>query len=253
MNKNAKFAVAIIIAIVIMIALVAVMRARKESFTAEEAGTTGVIALPYNPLARFEFFPNKDSASFADIALAGPLSSSLSERHRFLAQRCDETPGCVAFTSTGYLKSGVLHPSARQNADYSSGNPVCLPANCGLFVRKNAVAEPLFVELFVDINYGATSVTKRVLVPPGRYSDFDLIGTASGVIGGKMPRGELSSIKIPIGLKVTLYNAVNFGGKSLDLRHGDYPDLRQFKTGNILYPTWNDEAESIIVEYDPTV
>jgi len=237
----------IIIAIIVAIVLIICVRSsrRAESFSAGEAGLTGVVTLPYMPLSRYEYFPGKDTAGSGYITTVGGLPSNLADRHPYIARVCDETPGCIAFTSTGTMYYNVLPSESRQSYAY----PSC-GGDCGLFVRKNAVPGQLYVELYPDIHFTTNDQIGRVLVPPGRYPDINYIAGSAGVIGLKMPRNKLSSIRIPQGLKVDLFEKVNFGGWVLHLRVGEHPNLKNYKTGNILRPTWNDEVVSLIVSYD---
>lgn len=224
---------AILVAIIILALFTIESR---ESLTAEECGTTGRISLPFDSLSRFDHYSRKSSggwnATTLEVASGTPTT---------LARRCDEIPGCVAFDTSGYLMSGILPRESWQNSGLD------------LYVRKCAQSEPLYVELYVDRNFGTTTSVGRVLVPPGRYPDLNNIAGAPGVIGGKMPRNAVSSVKIPIGLRLVMFNKIDFAGWKQIIGHGDYPDLRVFKTGNLFYPTWNDEVKSILVEYDPTV
>ncbi len=245
----------IIIIIIIVLVMTRTMAApsffaQREAFSAEDAGLTGIIPVPYVATKRYEFFPNKDTVGAGLIRVVGGIPTGLTERHEYVARACDDEPGCVAATSTGVLYYSVLPPESRKTWDYGTNIAGCGPSGCGLLVRKNALPNPLYVQLFPDINYGTNADVGRVLVPVGSYPDVNYIGSAPGVIGGTMPRNKLSSIIVPRGLKVVLYEKANYSGWQLPLRFGSYPDLRVFKTGNVLRPTWNDEVVSIVVSHD---
>lgn len=92
-----------------------------------------------------------------------------------------------------------------------------LPVTC-LLAQNN------YVTLHEDCNYGG----KRYFLEPGTYRGYDM----------KIDNDKLSSLQIPAGMKVTLYEHDDFRGKS------------QTFTGNVacLDATWNDQASSIVVE-----
>ena len=236
--------IAIVIAIVVAIIIIAIAaqctasKSARETLTTDQCGNTSTVSLPYDPLSRYEFFPNKDSRDFADISLVANLNSNVAQRHKDLANTCDGTPGCIAFNTSGYLKSGVLPPASRANATYSV-------AGGGLYVRKCAVSEPRYGEFYLEKNYSGT----RFLVPPGSYAD--VVKISNTVDGGTIPNDKIKSIKVPPGLKVTVYRTTNFGGQVQVFGRGDYPDLSIYKTGRLAPSEENFSKciSSIKIEY----
>lgn len=205
------------IAIIVIIAIILVFARTRppcESLTTDQCGTSSVVSLPYDPLSRYDFIANADSAYFADLTHVTSLNSNIAQRHKDLANACDGTPGCIAFTSNGYLKSGILPAEAQARGHVDFG---CIP--CGIHVRKCAIPEPLYAELYLVKNYGGT----RFLVPPGRYPDAEKISNA--LDGGTIKNDGLQSMKVPVGLVVTLNCWRDFDGKSQTFTAGNYPDL----------------------------
>ncbi|MBP7736658.1 MAG: hypothetical protein KA369_11845 [Spirochaetes bacterium] len=94
------------------------------------------------------------------------------------------------------------------------------------------------VRLYDNAMYDESSTVKYIDLPVGSYSSSDL-GAHSGAI---------SSVKVPIGLKVTLYDADNQTGNSLAIASDDrcLTDNQVGATTNY----WNDRARSTKVEYD---
>ena len=74
------------------------------------------------------------------------------------------------------------------------------------------------VTLYGDVNYRKW-VSDGLL--PGSYTTSQLIANGSR-------DNSLSSIEIPPGWKVILYDKDNFSGESLTLNFGDVPDLGAF-------------------------
>jgi len=220
----------VIFIIIIALIIFAHHRASRESLTSEECGIAGVVTLPYSALGRFTFAQGRDSVKFGEITTIAALPADLAARHVYLADKCDATPGCIAFNSSGVLKSGVIPSQAY--------TPYSGVAGGGLWVRKCATAEPLYAELYRDANFAGT----RVLFPVGSYSKINAAGLA-GVIGAA-GNDWVSSAKIPVGLRVTLYEDGNFGGKSRVLLHGDHKSLAKL--------SFNDKVSSLKVEYDST-
>jgi len=202
----------------------AIQKRSREALTVEQCGLTGVVTLPDKPLERFLFVPDKDSADFAEIERESTLSTDLNKRHQHLAKICDETPGCVAFNSDGYLKSGILPQQSYVKRKYAT------PGKSGLFVRKCAVPEELYAELYQNGTYGGS----RWLLKPGKYPSMT----------GVAKNDSISSIKVPVGLKIKVYNDANYGGTVNTFRHGNYPSVDKFGI--------NDKISSIIIEYDST-
>lgn len=95
---------------------------------------------------------------------------------------------------------------------------------CCLFIFLTAANSQTVVTLHEDCNYGGKNYT----LAPGTYSMYQMR------IGNDM----LSSMQIPQGFKVTLYEHDDFKGKS------------QTFSANVacLDPNWNDMATSIVVE-----
>lgn len=94
------------------------------------------------------------------------------------------------------------------------------------------------VRFYDDCMYDESYTTQYIDLPAGSYSSSDL-GYHSGVI---------SSVRIPVGMKVTLYDGDNRTGNSLTLTSDD-----RCLTDNQVGSTseyWNDRAESVTVEYD---
>jgi hypothetical protein len=248
------FLLAILVAIVILVILTAQKTlqcsrsadANREQLTSTECGLFSAVTLPaIAPLSRYDFYENQDSPSFADIGPATSASNAnLELRHAALAKECDETPGCVAFNSSGWLKAGILPADTRPTA-ITYGAPCSSSTHCGLFVRKCALPEPLYAELYADIDFKG----QRLLVPPGRYATIGGITPASGAIGNMMLNNTVSSVIVPLGLRVTIYWGSNFGSPTLILNAGRYPRLTAYKTGRDSTETWNDEAAAIVVEY----
>lgn len=241
---------AILCVIVILVLSQTIFKSRDEALTNEECALTSQVKLPYNPLIRYDFFRDMDSPNFADITAVGGLSSDLTARHTYLAQKCDETPGCIAFTTTGWLKSGILPEGARKQVTYPS--PCEDRAKyCGLFVRKCAKAEPLYADLYSNANFDTGA--RRYLVPPGDYPNISQITTAITMSGesSAIANDSISSIKIPNGLRVRLYRTFNYGGQELILGPGSYPNLAVYKTGRLagFEPTFSDSVSSLKVEY----
>lgn len=81
-----------------------------------------------------------------------------------------------------------------------------------------------YVTLHEDCNYGG----KNYYLEAGTYRGYQM----------KIDNDKLSSIQIPAGMKVTIYENDNFSGRS------------QTYTSNVpcLEPNWNDMASSIVVE-----
>jgi len=93
-----------------------------------------------------------------------------------------------------------------------------------LFSALALAAQNNYVTLHEDCNYGG----KRFFLEPGTYREYQM----------KIDNDKLSSMQIPAGMKVTIYEHDNFQGRS------------QTYTANIacLDATWNDQASSIVVE-----
>jgi hypothetical protein len=231
-------AIVIAIIVIIVIAVICAMsnHRRSESLTSTECGLTGQITIPYAPLDRYAFTASKDSAGFAQLATVSSYPSYLPDRAPYLARRCDETPGCVAFALDGTLRSGILPTEAWR-------------AGPGIYVRKCAAPETLYVELFdakdFDTNAG------RTLLPIGTYADLNTIASSPGVIieGTAIKRNKASSMRVPVGLRATVYFHANFTGTEHTFTRGDYSSLSAVKCG---IGTWNNNIVSIKVEYDPT-
>lgn len=246
-------AIYIFIIITIIVTIQCVRRGRETlATTPEECGITGVVKLPYYPLNRFDFYPGKDSSGFADIRreTAGDANSpDLAVRHRYLAAKCDETPGCAAFISTGYLKSGVLIPSLRRTMTYPAP---CSQSTCGLFVRKCARPEPRYTELYDAVDYGV-SKNPRLLLPPGSYPELALAHRATGAVGGPMVNDGVKSMKVPSGLRTTLYVNKNYTDQNRKFGPGAYPRLNDYTTGRTWLQgdqKWGDSVTSLKVMPD---
>lgn len=221
--------------------------AQKEALTPEECGITGTVKLPYNPLDRFDFYPGKNSvyANIDTLKTGDAVSSNLDTRHRYLAERCDSFAGCVAFTSGGEFKSGVLDPDLRQNKKYDLP---CTSNTCGLFVRKCARSEPRYVELYGEDNYG-TSKKPRLLLPPGNYPNIETAHIAEGAIGGKIVNDGVKSMKVPPSLKTTLFTNQKYGDVSKTFYDGNYPKLNDHPTGKkTIDKLWGNAVTSLKVE-----
>lgn len=190
----------------------------------------------FSAIGEFVLHSNKDSPAFADLRHVPISATSLASRHDQLANECYRDPLCVAFTSTGYLKSGIL-PSLR-TFDYRSAIAGCTPDVCGLYTMRGIVPEPLYAELFIDQDYGPP----RLLLPPGQYADIGLAHQSGGAKGYQIPNDKLSSLRVPVGLKITLFKDKNFKGDKIMFGYGNYPNLKLQK--------WGDTASSVIVEYD---
>jgi hypothetical protein len=180
--------------------------------TYDNCGHASEIELRANPLLRYDFLAGVDSSNFGDIKLVSALAGRPTE----LAEECNATPGCVAFNTHGWMKSGLLPPESRQHHDI---------AGFGTYARKCIKSEPLYAQIWIEKNYGGT----RYLVPPGEYSDVRKISTIVG--GGTIPNDKIRSMKIPVGLKVEIYCDTNFGSSTTTLTRGDHPDIAQYKTG----------------------
>lgn len=231
----------IVLAIVIVLAIIifALYRARHgvaETLSAQEqCGITGNITLPVVPLARYDYYADKDCVNFARIGTATGAPTG-SARADYIARKCDETVGCVAFNMDGALLSGIL-PSQT----WTLGP--------GLFVRKCVIHEPLYVEIFK--NDGFDSTGGRTLLPPGDYSDMNALASYSGIIveGNMIGRARISSLRVPVGLRAVVYDDKNFTGRSITFSSGAYPSLRNYvRAGNLLY--WNNAIASMRVKYD---
>lgn len=269
--KGVLFAVLVVIMILVILTAEKIQTctgatAHDEHLTSGDCALNSTITLPYVPLSRYDLFRDQDSAYFADIASPGGAPSDLDARHAFLAKACDETPGCVAFTTSGALKSGVLPLQARQTtyhpayvstdanlaqtqvAAHNDYGAMCddRTKSCGLFVRKCTIPEPLYADLYIggayDTRYG------RYLIPPGNYPDIRNIPNAIDVRhSGPILNDAISSAIIPRGLKATFYLNTNFGGTSVVVRAGEYPDLKTVKSGGKMF---NDAISSLKIEYD---
>ena len=92
--------------------------------------------------------------------------------------------------------------------------------------------------LYDNCMYDESSAAKYIDLPVGRYSSSNL-GAHSGII---------SSVKVSVGLKVTVYDADNQTGNSLAITSDDrcLTDNQVGATTNY----WNDRARSVKVEYD---
>jgi len=96
------------------------------------------------------------------------------------------------------------------------------------------------VRLYDNCMYDETSTSLYIDLSVGSY-DSTALGAHSAVA---------SSISIPIGVKVTLYDGTDFTGNSLELTSGD-----RCLTDNLVGAgpaNWNDRARSIKIEYDLT-
>lgn len=250
------FAILVVISIVIILTVEKTLQcidSRRERFTAAECGISGVVTLNADPLSRYNFRENKDSPNFAIItrALDYP-QNDIAQRHTHLAKKCDETPGCIAFNSSGYLLSGILPEGAIKTVKYSG----CPPgAKCGLHVRKCAMGEPLYVEFFPARNYQKTADRGRILVPPGNYADTNTVLGASGVIidgGAKFNANNIKSVKIPHGLKLVMYWKPGFTNITKTLSVGNY-NLNTVeapeKTVLGIPNSWEDDIASFKVQY----
>jgi hypothetical protein len=180
---------------------------RMEGLDVAACALSGDVKLPYDPRSRYDMLASVDSPNFGDIS-RDTVSQQMSEidRDKYLATKCDETPGCIAFTTSGYLKSGVRAQEARVPC-----------SNCGLFVRKCAVPEQFFAELYDDYFFGGN----KFLVPVGLYPHM-----AEIVWNGKSPANDsIRSAKVPAGIWLTLFQNASYGGEQLKLGKGEYPDL----------------------------
>lgn len=235
--------IALVVAITIIIAIHAYCKAKnkneslcpysREQLTSKECGLSSEVKLNQKPLSRYTVVPNMDS-HFADLEFIKDYPATITARHVFLAQKCDETPGCVAFTSAGQLKSGVLPPEA-----YVPAQQTTCPStyNCGLYIRKCAEPEPLYADFYNYDNFNKQH--ERWLVAPGSYPDITQVKT---VDGAGIPNDEIYSIKVPKGLRVTIYEHGNYGGKSAVLEAGDYP----YSMNGL-----GDKVSSFKIEYAP--
>lgn len=93
-----------------------------------------------------------------------------------------------------------------------------------LFYSTGLSAQSNYVTLHEDCNYKG----RQSVLEPGNYSTYQM----------KISNDRLSSIQIPAGMKVTIYEHKNYGGKSKTF------------TGNILCldAEWNDLTSSVVVE-----
>ncbi len=100
-----------------------------------------------------------------------------------------------------------------------------------LMIARQAAAQATFYE---DINYGGASFPAN--------ADMSFVGWDWN--------DRISSLRVPVGLAVILYQNIDFGGASLTLT-SDAPDLRAYP-GPGADGTWNDAASSIRISCDPS-
>ena len=102
-----------------------------------------------------------------------------------------------------------------------------LTACCAFFILVASAQN--YVTIYEDCNYRG----KSYFLEPGQYRGYQM----------KMNNDRLSSMQVPAGMKITLYEHDNFNGKS------------KIYTTNIycLDASWNDMASSVVVEstYQP--
>jgi hypothetical protein len=228
---------AIIALIIIAIIVYFVKRAQtRESLSDQEiCGITGAVTLPYFPLGRYDYYEGKDCTNFARMGTATGMPTGAA-RADYLARKCDEMAGCVAFNMDGALLSGILPWQT-----WTTGS--------GLYARKCAMREPLYVEIFEGPNFDYTR--GRTLLPLGDYADMNALASYTSIIveGNLIGCNKMSSIRVPVGLRAIVYDKTSFTGKSIVLTAGAYPDLRQIaRSGNLLF--WDNAIKSMRVQYD---
>lgn len=103
-----------------------------------------------------------------------------------------------------------------------------------LFYCNNLIAQSKYVTLHEDCNYSG----KQSVLEPGNYRTYQM----------KIGNDKLSSLQIPEGMKVTIYEHDNFEGKSKTFTANE----------QCLAAEWNEFASSIVIEdmnnkqgYDP--
>lgn len=235
MNWRIVLAIVIVALIILVAATLVIRRARESLSTEETCGITGNIVLPYSPLTRYDYYANQDCTNFARMGTATdiPLGPTRADH---IARKCDEMAGCVAFNMDGALLSGILPWQS-----WTTGN--------GLYVRRCAIREPLYVEIFEGPEFDQSR--GRTLLPLGDYADMNSLASYTGIIvdGGLIGRNRISSMRVPVGLRVIAYDDTNFNGRSYTFVASAYSDLRRIvREGNLLY--WDNAIKSMRVQYD---
>ncbi|MEO7528710.1 MAG: hypothetical protein ABIT35_10745 [Chitinophagaceae bacterium] len=165
-------------------------------------------------------------------------------------------PGQYQGNNLGILKSAIssieipsnLQVKAYISSDYLSGNYYTISENisCMTSTLKNNIRSLVIEEknqssnynnnpsvdsrvtIYVDGNYKGQSVS----LLPGTYNSMSQIG---------FPDKALSSLTVPEGYRIVLYEFENFGGKKYT--------ITQSKSG-FSFSGWNDKASSIAVYRD---
>lgn len=98
-------------------------------------------------------------------------------------------------------------------------------------------ASTLKAQFFSDCNYGG----KMVELGPGKYANAAAMGAKND---------DISSIKVPKGLSVTIYEDNDFKGAEKRLRANQGPVNIECLTSETMkgMKKWNDQVSSVIVE-----
>ena len=108
-----------------------------------------------------------------------------------------------------------------------------------IFYRPQAATSCTTVSIYTNSGYGGTSAC----LAPGNYNRLDLAAK-------NIPNDSISSVKVPSGMTIKLYENESFSGESLTLGK-DVSSLESFSLYNAFwrYPSWNDETSSVKVVY----
>lgn len=151
----------------------------------------------------------------------------------------------LGFDSAGNDLRDMSTDSADACARACSGDPACK-----YFITNGTGTHCWLKKDFNQTTYAAAD--RNLWLAPGQafnpimtvWTDASYKGTSHWFYPGKyyytaawdIPNDSISSLKIPAGFKVRLWDNAGFGGASIELAAGDYPDLKQ--------QGWNDKASS---------
>ena len=166
-------------------------------------------------------------------------------------------PGNYRGDQLGLLKydiSAIEIPSSLKakvyiNNEYLSGSYYTLSENinCMNSTLNNRIGSIVIEETYVNNNnnqYQANSDERVVIFTDGNYKGQSaslLPGTYSTMAQAGFPDNAMSSLTVPAGYRVVIYEFENFAGKSSTITSS---------TSAFLFSSWNDKTSSIAVYRD---
>ena len=137
----------------------------------------------------------------------------------------DLNKGDTISCSFTYEKGGPQYDS--QTVDYVVGSASESQSGTSTGGTSGNTSQNGGITMYTDANYGGTAVTFGV-------GEYDM----AAMISAGIPNDSISSIKVPLGYKLTVFQDIQFGGSS-KVYSGDTSYV-----GN----DWNDKVTSFIVE-----